>query len=77
MIAARKRDVGIVRKLIQHGTSANLTNKVSPVSLCLKANRSNLPIHWLVGSNFPLVFMLILKNQFCQLSNSNDCICTS
>ena len=34
MIAARKGDVAIVKKLIQHGTSVNLTNKVSPVSLC-------------------------------------------
>lgn len=29
MIAAEKGSVGIVRKMIQHGASVNLTNKVN------------------------------------------------
>ena len=29
MVAAQKGSVGIVKKLIQHGTSVNLTNKVT------------------------------------------------
>ena len=32
MIAAEKGNVGIVRKLIHHGASVNLTNKVNPAS---------------------------------------------
>ena len=29
MVAARKRSVGMVRKIIQHGANVNLTNKVT------------------------------------------------
>ena len=29
MVAARKGNVGIVRKLIQHGANVNITNKVT------------------------------------------------
>ena len=32
MKAARKGSVGIVRKLVQHGASMNLTNKVNNIS---------------------------------------------
>ena len=32
MVAAKKGNVGIVRKLIQHGASLKLTNKVSQAS---------------------------------------------
>ena len=34
MIAAKKGNVGIVRKLIKRGASVNLTNKVNMVLLC-------------------------------------------
>ena len=39
MMAAKKGNVGIVRKLIHHGTSINLTNKVNQVlfeSVCIQ-----------------------------------------
>ena len=32
MVAAKKGNVGIVRKLIHHEASVNLTNKVNPAS---------------------------------------------
>ena len=32
MVAAKKANMGIVRKLIHHGASKNLTNKVNPAS---------------------------------------------
>jgi len=35
MVAARKGNVGIVRKLIQHGANMNPTNKVTPCTPCL------------------------------------------
>ena len=34
MMAAKKGIVGIVKKLIKHGASVNLTNKVNQVLLC-------------------------------------------
>ena len=34
MTAAKKGNVGIVRKLIKHGASINLTNEVNQVLLC-------------------------------------------
>ena len=34
MTAAKKGNVGIVKKLIKHGASVNLTNKVNQVMLC-------------------------------------------
>ena len=34
MTAAKNGNVGIVRKLIKHGASINLSNKVSKVLLC-------------------------------------------
>ena len=34
MIAAKKGNVGIVKKLIKHGANVNLTNEVNQVLLC-------------------------------------------
>ena len=34
MMVAEKGNVGIIRKLIKHGASVNLTNKVNQVLLC-------------------------------------------
>ena len=34
MTATKKGNVGIIRKLIKHGASVNLTNKVNQVLLC-------------------------------------------
>ena len=34
ILAAKKGSMGTVRKLIQHGASVNITNKVTPCTLC-------------------------------------------
>ena len=34
MTAAKKGNVGVIKKLVKHGSSVNLTNKVNQVLLC-------------------------------------------
>ena len=61
MMAAKKGNVGIVRKLVQHGAKVNITNKVNPASIqivCLGVERKTANSNWLMIRLFHIMLAL-------------------
>ena len=90
MVAAKKGSVGIVRKLMKHGATINLTDKVNVLEFGRKTANSNGPRDYVstkmmrfMSSQvlelwFPSVTFLFLQWSLCRFARdllSNDCMC--